>query len=69
MAVSFIVVVREFRSRNSPEFTPSILRHSGFLGEADEAVMNKVQNISGPKKIAVKNRFAQMPTFFACGCL
>ncbi len=30
------------QSRNSPGFDPSILRHSGVRGAADEAVLNKV---------------------------
>jgi hypothetical protein len=30
------------RSRNFPGFDPSILRHSGILGAADEAMLNKV---------------------------
>ncbi len=30
------------RSRNSPGFDPSILRHSGVWGAADEAVLNTV---------------------------
>jgi hypothetical protein len=29
-------------SRNCPGFDPSILRHSGILGAADEAELNKV---------------------------
>ncbi len=32
------------RSRKSPEFNPSILRHSGIGGAADEAVLKKVHN-------------------------
>jgi hypothetical protein len=32
-----------FQSRDSPGFDPSILRHSGIRGEADEAVLNKVE--------------------------
>jgi hypothetical protein len=31
------------RSRNSPGFDPSILRHSGIWGAADETVLNTVQ--------------------------
>jgi hypothetical protein len=30
------------QSRNSPEFDPSILRHSGILGVEDEAALNNV---------------------------
>ncbi len=30
------------RSRNCPRFDPSILRHSGISGAADETVLNKV---------------------------
>jgi hypothetical protein len=32
------------RSRNCPRFDPSILRHSGIWGAADEALLNKVLN-------------------------
>jgi hypothetical protein len=32
----------ECRSRNCPRFDPSILRHSGIFGAADEAVLNIV---------------------------
>ncbi len=41
------------QSRNCPGFDPSILRHSGIRGPADEAVLNKVQKnskINPPKK-------------------
>ncbi len=33
---------RQFKSHNSPGFDPSILRHSGIWGAADEAVQNKI---------------------------
>ncbi len=33
----------QYKSRNSPEFDPSILRHSGILEVAREAVLNKVR--------------------------
>ncbi len=33
------------RSRNCPAFDPSILRHSGILGAAEEAVLNTVKYI------------------------
>jgi hypothetical protein len=33
-------VVSKCRSRNCPGFDPSILRHSGILEAADEAVLN-----------------------------
>jgi hypothetical protein len=33
---------RQCRSCNSPEFDPSILRHSGILAADDEAVLNTV---------------------------
>ncbi len=43
---SRVVVVRasgcQCQSRNSPKFDPSILRHSGIWGAADEAVLNNV---------------------------
>ncbi len=32
----------QIKSRKSPGFDPSILRHSGILGVADEAVLIKV---------------------------
>jgi hypothetical protein len=32
----------QYKSRNSPEFDPSILRHSGIWGVAGEAVLNIV---------------------------
>ncbi len=38
------------RSRNSPRFDPSILRHSEIWGAADEAVLNKVQYIKRKEK-------------------
>ncbi len=41
------------RSRNSPIFDPSILRHSGFWGVADEAVLITVQR----KKIPLLDFF------------
>jgi hypothetical protein len=40
------------RSRNCPGFDPSILRHSGILGAADEAELNKV--LKNPKKFPLK---------------
>ncbi len=39
------------RSRNSPGFDPSFLRHSGIWGAADEAVLNTVQRKKNPQKI------------------
>jgi hypothetical protein len=44
------------RSRNSPGFDPSIFRHSGIWGAADEAVLNtvhrkKIQKIPLFKKV------------------
>ncbi len=53
-------VVRAFnsqcRSRNCPGFDPSILRHSGILGAADEAVLNTVQKKKkSQKKSPFKN--------------
>ncbi len=38
---------RQCRSRKSPGFNPSILRHSGIWGVADEAMLNTVQSIVG----------------------
>jgi hypothetical protein len=43
------------RSHNSPGFDPSILRHNGTGGEADEAVLNIVQK---KKKFTAKKRSA-----------
>ncbi len=37
-------------SRNCPGFDPSILRRSGILGAADEAVLNIVHKKKNPKK-------------------
>jgi hypothetical protein len=37
------------RSRNSPWFDPSILRHSGICGAADEAVFNIVHRKKNQK--------------------
>ncbi len=34
------------RSRNSPQFNPSILRHGGIWGAAEEAVLNTVHKIT-----------------------
>ncbi len=39
------------RSRNSPGFGPSILKHSGILRAADEAVLNTVHRRKKIKKI------------------
>jgi hypothetical protein len=43
------------RSRNCPGFDPSILRHSGIIGAADEAVLNIVQKNKKVKKPPFKN--------------
>jgi hypothetical protein len=42
------------RSRNCPGFDLSILRHSGILGAADEAVLNIVHKRKHPKKSPFK---------------
>ncbi len=39
------------RSRNSPGFDPSILRHSGIWGAADEAVLKQYKEKNKSKKI------------------
>ncbi len=44
----------QWRSRNSPGFDPSILRHSGIWGAADEAVLNTVHREKN-KKIPLFN--------------
>ncbi len=41
------------RSRNSPGFDPSILRHSGIWGAADETVLKIVLKIPPEKKIII----------------
>ncbi len=45
----------QYRSPNSPGFHPSILRHSGIWGEADEAVLNKVHR---------RKKIQKFPLFF-----
>ncbi len=47
------------RSRNSPGFDPSILRHSGIRGAADEAVLNTVL---GKKEIQKNPPVSYSPT-------
>jgi hypothetical protein len=45
------------RSRNSPGFDPSILRHSGIWGAADETVLNTVhRRKKNPKNPPVRNQ-------------
>ncbi len=51
---------RQFRSRNSPGFDPSILRHSGILGAADEGVLNII--ITFP--LLPYSPFPRPPPFF-----
>ncbi len=46
-------VVRAFDCRNSPWFDPSIFRHSGIWGAADEAVLNTVHR-KNPKNPPVR---------------
>ncbi len=50
MRFSLVVRASNCRSRNSPGFDPSILRHSGIWGAADEAVLNTLhrKNIKNP---------------------
>ncbi len=54
------------QSRNSPGFDPSILRHNGILGAADEAVLNNVHEKEEekiklqPKKFSSLQRNAQL---------
>ncbi len=43
------------RSRNCPGFDPSIPRHSGILGAADEAVLNIVYKKGNLKTIKLSN--------------
>ena len=47
------------RSRNCPGFDPSILRHSGIWGAADEAVLNIVYRIS------LSSHWVHRPPFLA----
>ncbi len=47
----------QFRSRNSPGFDPSILRHSGIWGAADEAVFNTVH----------REKIQKIPLLNSCG--
>ncbi len=43
---------RQCQSRKSPGFDPSILRHSGICGAANETVLNKV-HLKKIKKISL----------------
>ncbi len=47
---------RQSRSRNSPGFDPSILRHSGISGAADEAMLNK-KNWKADLPLSTVNKF------------
>ncbi len=53
MRSGWVVRASDFQcqSRNSPGFDPSILRHSGISGAADEAVLNTVHRKNKIKKI------------------
>ncbi len=58
MRSSRVVIVSDSqcRSRNCPGFDPTILRHSGILGAADEAVLNTVHKKGKyPKNPPLKN--------------
>ncbi len=44
------------RSRNCPGFDPSILRHSGIWGAADEAVLNFLHKKNNPKILLYEKR-------------
>ncbi len=44
------------RSRNCPGFDPSILRHSGIWGEADEVVLNIVHKKKNTKNTPLKKK-------------
>jgi hypothetical protein len=48
------------QSSNSPGCDPSILRHSGIWGAADEAVLNTVQKMKNKKTPPSKNVLDQI---------
>ncbi len=48
---------RQCQNRNSPGFDPSILRHSGIWGAADEAVLNNVHKKKKVKKSPLKKLY------------
>ncbi len=56
MRCSRVVRASDFqcRSRNSPGFDPSILRHSEIWGATDEAVLNTVHRIESSKNPPVR---------------
>ncbi len=54
----------QYQSRNSPGFDPSIRRHSGIWGAADEAVLNNVH-----EKEKKKSPFKDSVWSFSCGVL
>jgi hypothetical protein len=43
----------QYTSCNGPGFDPSICRHIGITGAADEAVLNKVRKKIPPKKLKI----------------
>ena len=53
------------QSRNCPGFDPSILRHSGIWGAADETVLDKV--LKNPKK-SLKKKFTWKKFIFLNVC-
>jgi hypothetical protein len=55
MRSSLVVRVSDYqcRSLNSPGFDPSILRHSGIWGAADEAVLNTVHREKNKKNLLI----------------
>jgi hypothetical protein len=65
VSISLTLLVRasdsQCRSRNCPGFDPSILRHSGICGAADEAVLNIVHKKKNPKKSPFNKKFACPP--------
>ncbi len=67
MWMRFSQVVRasgcQCQSRNSPGFDPSILRHRGIWGAADDAVMNNVHKKKKLKKFLLSILFTARQPF------
>ncbi len=49
------------QSRNSPGFDPSVLRHSGISGAADETVLNNVGYIKKLQAQTKNNPYKPLP--------
>ncbi len=65
-----IFIKQTFSSCNGPGFDPSIRRHSGIWGAADEAVLNivRTKRTKSPKKILKKNFFPSSMNIFVQPC-